>query len=208
MLAEEVHRLVEQHEDITFRLLGVDKLVLVCTTETRQAYRELEIHSCLLCEKCRCRIQQFIAVKQFPFVQNILNGFGHGYLRHTSSLHTKPHHATNQILVKRINLREIRRLTLPGKEIGLALAKAQVEHIARHFLGSAFYPIIRAAVIGIGYVSPQPSTKVHGYYFLVGAVGNIYIFHVYIHLWLQIAQSLGYLTLGIVRYILTKYLQG
>ena len=182
VLAEEVHRFVEQHEDIAFRLLGVDELVLVSATETCQTDGELQVHACLFSEQSRCCIQQFVAVKQFPFIQNVLDGFGHGTLRHTSTLHTKTYHTTNQILIERVNTLEIGRLTLPSEEIGLALAQAQVEHIARHFLGSAFHPIIRAAMVGVGYVSPQPCVEMHGYRFLVGTVGNINIFHTHIHL--------------------------
>ena len=63
-------------------------------------------------------------------------------------------------------------------------------------------------MVGIGYVSPQPWVEVHGYHFLIGSIGNIDIFHTHIHLWLKIAQSLCYLTLGVVRHLLTQYLQG
>ena len=52
VLAEEVHSLIEQHKDISFHSLVVDKLVLVCSLETSQAHSELRVHASIFCKEC------------------------------------------------------------------------------------------------------------------------------------------------------------
>ena len=67
VLAEEVHSLIEQHEDVSFHSLVVDKLILISSLETGQAHCELGVHACIFCKECCGCVQRFATCRQLPF---------------------------------------------------------------------------------------------------------------------------------------------
>lgn len=100
MLAEEVHRLVEQYEDVSFYTLVVNKLILVCSLKRARRIVNCVYMPVSFVKSAVAAFRGLSPVVNFHLPNTSSIGFSKSQLRQPASLNTKTHNATYQFLVQ------------------------------------------------------------------------------------------------------------
>ena len=203
----EIDACIQEVEEITCSPPVVDELHLVCTSETCHTQQQLGIVIHVVAKEYHSGIGGLAVIQEFEFGKQRFHLVAFCRRIDTSTSHAQANYTTDAILVQVGNRHTVCYLGIPSKFPRIASAQPFVVHFARHYLRRALYPIVRATLVSIRYLSVLPSVKVIDYQLQTVRVRHLDKLSPCVYAGFYLSQFLGYLPLGVVSHILACYLQ-